>query len=766
MLVLTPVPAHTSYTRRVDLPTIFSDVDYFDAVAEQAAQNLAAAATRLQAIERQREEVQRQRYLQEASRRQAALDSYYREQTRLIAASAYSSSPRLPVRRPATSHVQELAYVLRQEAYVRQAREAERARALAEARTRAHAEARIRAQARQTRTEEALLAYLALKAGSSSIRQARVPATPFEHSAHSHYKDISPPSRAVSEDDLSAALEEYLTRLSSPSTASQAEDRKGKGKAAEVPPQPTPVTHPVVAAEPREDSPSLKEELEARMRNETDPEVKEALVRLYSDVLDATHPCQTQPIAGPSTPRSERQPSLDQTPSPPSDEPKETQSTQVESVDGAHLHRTPALPPAVAEKLLKFYHARRARKLSMDQIAAVEDALRKLESTFEFPAHLDFVNPVPSDVDAETSDEPGPLAYTANNTPVHAYEHALNGLLTQLDAVESNGDLAVRGRRKEVVREVERALEAVERRVEESRERERERSRERRRSAAASPVRPAIPSDVADNVTVRAKDVKADSPVDVTVASAEVGETPQANIASTADTPSSESDSAAAVSSIQESVIPESDTLSVALMDVPSSDLHPVDASFASLSTEPVLMTNVDVPEADSTTVELVDTSVPSPVAADSVAESPSFSSVSESTEVFPSEAVSPIERSEPSEATFTTAPSTLPSTTVPTPEAITREASSATDATFVTALSDSTTPSSRDAVPETTTRVPSEASSAAEETFLLSSTPLADTLEERTQEKTMDEDEPELISKEEAEAGKSDSEWSDVDAQ
>lgn len=56
--------------------------------------------------------------------------------------------------------------------------------------------------------------------------------------------------------------------------------------------------------------------------------------------------------------------------------------------------------------------------------------------------------------------------------------------MTRLDAVESNGDTEVRGRRKEVVKEVERALREMERQVEESHERSW--SRERARTPAFS----------------------------------------------------------------------------------------------------------------------------------------------------------------------------------------------------------------------------------------------------------------------------------------
>jgi hypothetical protein len=86
-------------------------------------------------------------------------------------------------------------------------------------------------------------------------------------------------------------------------------------------------------------------------------------------------------------------------------------------------------------------------------IRAVRSQFSALESAFKFPPVLDF--------------DHSELAVTPNNAPVRAYEHALNGLLEQLDAIESDGDEEVRNVRREVVREVERALEDVEQKVRE-----------------------------------------------------------------------------------------------------------------------------------------------------------------------------------------------------------------------------------------------------------------------------------------------------------
>ncbi|KAF8490565.1 hypothetical protein F5888DRAFT_1741188 [Russula emetica] len=89
----------------------------------------------------------------------------------------------------------------------------------------------------------------------------------------------------------------------------------------------------------------------------------------------------------------------------------------------------------------------------LTSIRAVRTQFSVLESAFKFPSTLDF--------------DHSELAVTSNNAPVRAYEHALNGLLERLDAIESNGNEEVRDVRREVVREVERALEEVERKVKE-----------------------------------------------------------------------------------------------------------------------------------------------------------------------------------------------------------------------------------------------------------------------------------------------------------
>ncbi|KAJ3491918.1 hypothetical protein NLI96_g380 [Meripilus lineatus] len=141
--------------------------------------------------------------------------------------------------------------------------------------------------------------------------------------------------------------------------------------------------------------------------------------------------------------------------------------------EGADLRRTHPLPPVVAQRLLKLFRSRRARDLSLGTIKDIEEELHSIQSSFTFPHHIDFPE---TELNAQrstssSSDSELKLAYTPNNKSIHAYEHALNDLLMKLDAIDSQGLEDVRGRRKEVVGEIERALNEVVRKVEDSRER-------------------------------------------------------------------------------------------------------------------------------------------------------------------------------------------------------------------------------------------------------------------------------------------------------
>ena len=144
--------------------------------------------------------------------------------------------------------------------------------------------------------------------------------------------------------------------------------------------------------------------------------------------------------------------------------------------EGAHLSRSHALKGAAAEAAKASFKAHRAEAAEKPEpsptsptpttppysssiIEDIRTALTKLSDGFSLPPSLDF-----------SDDEPDGLAYTPTNAPVRVYEQALNKLLEQLDAVESDGDEEVRVVRRAAVKEVEKTIEDVEKRVREARE--------------------------------------------------------------------------------------------------------------------------------------------------------------------------------------------------------------------------------------------------------------------------------------------------------
>ncbi|KAH9044854.1 hypothetical protein EDB84DRAFT_1576281 [Lactarius hengduanensis] len=136
------------------------------------------------------------------------------------------------------------------------------------------------------------------------------------------------------------------------------------------------------------------------------------------------------------------------------------------------LSRSDAVRGAAAEAAKASFRAHRAAvveqaasptsKTATSPLETIQDiraTLSELSAGFSIPPSLDF-----------SDDEADGLAYTPTNRPIRAYEHALEGLLAQLDAVESDGDEEVRAARRTVVKEVEMALEGVEKKVKRARE--------------------------------------------------------------------------------------------------------------------------------------------------------------------------------------------------------------------------------------------------------------------------------------------------------
>ncbi|TBU40531.1 hypothetical protein BD309DRAFT_1082690 [Dichomitus squalens] len=834
MLVFTPLQSQV-FVRPASFPGIYLENQYLDGAAQRAAHDYALAHARVEAIERQRELYCHRLGSHHQFRGPGHFPRRHYGRPSTDFRQGFGSSPATrptfqPRRAPSYSLEElELAYSVwqqeerilsqqreaaareREEVLARQ-REAQRQRALAEAaareeQVRAARVARIRAQ--QARDQEVLHALLS-QLGLAFVQAQSAQDTP----------------RANRQQPTVSTARPAAAAASAPSPSPAPADRKGKGKAVDVPASvPTPISTKLAHAPEHTEVPTLKEELEARIRTESDPEVQQSLVLLYSDLFDIREPSQSVagpsgtnhasfqiPVSGPSTSSipAPATSSVSAAPKPvdiksttttaaTTSQPEpltatgrgkdETRETETE---GAPLHRTPALPPAIAAKLLKFYNARRARKLSLAEIKEVEDALRKLETTFEFPAQLDFVSdPLPS---------PSALGYTTNNAPVHAYEHALNQLLTRLDAVESIGDDEVRGRRREVVKEVERALEAMERRIEESRERSRERDPRRRASVssqASDGEATVTPYNLhtTDNVDKAETEEVVKAPAEVeetrTVAPVEVntalGSTDQVEVPEQGPSPA-EAQPAAASSPLINATT--DDGVLRITAGVPDSG-----ADIDALTDDEFIHADPSSPAdeidfADGTIDQLEGAKPQSSPATAEAATAPSRASDAELSPVSTAPEDSPHTRFEVAEedvaapaseyAEDTTATAPLPAPALAAPEAISRVASSATDETFFTADTDS------EAIPlsatddatffTASTATPAEpasqpmsrsasSSSAGQDTFLLSSTPLADDQPKEHRPSGGDDEELEIISTDELEAARNDSDWSDIES-
>jgi len=107
----------------------------------------------------------------------------------------------------------------------------------------------------------------------------------------------------------------------------------------------------------------------------------------------------------------------------------------------------------------------RAIQTSLSAIGEIGALLAKLENDFMFPHELDFE---PSSRSENTSELH--LAYTSRNAPLRYYDHALQELLSNLDAVPSYGSKAVRDARRGIVARVEKVLEQLEEQIEERKE--------------------------------------------------------------------------------------------------------------------------------------------------------------------------------------------------------------------------------------------------------------------------------------------------------
>jgi hypothetical protein len=110
----------------------------------------------------------------------------------------------------------------------------------------------------------------------------------------------------------------------------------------------------------------------------------------------------------------------------------------------------PAHPPTPAPAPIATF----TRKPSLETLDRLSTTFSHLTSTFTLPP-VDFSRASTPD---RSSSPTTHLSFTTANRPIHEYEAALSKLLTELDAVESDGDDTVRMRRRELVKSVEGAL--------------------------------------------------------------------------------------------------------------------------------------------------------------------------------------------------------------------------------------------------------------------------------------------------------------------
>jgi len=108
------------------------------------------------------------------------------------------------------------------------------------------------------------------------------------------------------------------------------------------------------------------------------------------------------------------------------------------------------------------------RAIALSSVEHVQNTLMKLQTGFVLPTELDHYTLSTDDHDetasvssVSSSDLVKLIPYTSTNKPVYKYENELNGLLEELDRIDSHGDAEVREKRKEVVKAVEKALEGV-----------------------------------------------------------------------------------------------------------------------------------------------------------------------------------------------------------------------------------------------------------------------------------------------------------------
>ncbi|KAK7029622.1 hypothetical protein VNI00_014320 [Paramarasmius palmivorus] len=198
----------------------------------------------------------------------------------------------------------------------------------------------------------------------------------------------------------------------------------------------------VAAPTPKRPEPSsLKDELEARLYNDFDTEIRDTMQAILASLADAGN--YEQASATTSAPA----------PSPAS---SSATSFTSKGKEKAEEPQAKAEGEATSQDVVN----------AMDTVNTIEAAFAALQQDFTFPSQLDFTPPSSRPSSPVSDTLSSKLAYTSRNHPLRYYEQSLSGLLAQLDGVESFGSAEVRQRRKEVVEKVEGAIEELEREVE------------------------------------------------------------------------------------------------------------------------------------------------------------------------------------------------------------------------------------------------------------------------------------------------------------
>lgn len=621
------------------------------------------------------------------------------------------------------------------------------------------------------------------------------------------------------------------------SAAPQEPKKDHKGKARETPaiPLPRSVPTPTVqqqkptsasaqAVQKPQEPASVERELHTllhqRLRTDTDPAVRAAAAQLLGDLFgasDANHT--TTNNTNTSTKNANN-------------------SEGVTDQVGAHLHRTPALAPADAQRLLQALRRRRdsqgsevsitststegtpmteaERRVALSTVQRVEDSLRDLRATFVFPSALDFTpssssssasSPAPvnnilpttanttesvstttttDDSATATSTDPE-LAFTPRNAPLRAYEHALNGLLAQLDGVVSGGDARVRARRRAVVEAVEGALKEIERHV---REASRGRGAESASQAAEPSSRSSAEQAAEEVIPAGAVTVTADSE-DTSISSASAMESElsqvQTQTNSDAAVPTADSTIRAEGTSAPTATEAVVEASIVSPADATAEESTPTEAQINIPSTSEAIVTTNTLPSADAasepTTTptpvsaageEVISTleSVEAPTSVDSVA-APAAAEVEPA---LPSQSIPTLIRTpSPASSTDTATVSTttdIATSSSPSPDVVSlpSESEQANDLAASTTSeqvaspspSGTTTTSHSDAPASATTTERDSTASDAADAFLLQS-PASSSVSLAT---TEDVEDVEIIQAHEVEDRKgSDSEWDEVDS-